>query len=319
MSSALVFDVARGSEVDGPGLRTTIFFKGCPLRCAWCHNPEGLRPAAEIAFFADRCHHHRACAEACPRDAIDLDAADRVRRFACDACGDCADVCDALALRRVGRPYSLARLEELVLRDRSFFAASGGGVTFSGGEPLLHPTLLGRLARRLQGHGIHVAVETCGDYDPQRFRAKVQPWVDLVLFDVKLVDPEAHRRWTGRGNRRILANLTALAAAARRGGPELQVRVPLVPGATASRDNLARIASLLRSLDIRSYALLGYNPSGLGKWRRLGRTSPSEADERPLPLEDEQRWRRVFDRLMDGGGTSGERGAGATTGVATGR
>ncbi len=290
---ALILDIARGSEVDGPGLRTVVFLKGCPLRCVWCHNPEGQRFEPEIGFDLRRCVGCGACAESCPRGAIDLLSAERIRRRDCTACGACAGACDSLALRRLGRAYSREELLELILRDRAFFDVSGGGVTFSGGEPLAHIGFLGPLVRRLKEERIHVAIETCGDFDYARFRREVLPWIDCVLYDIKVVDPEEHRRLTGRRNERIVQNLRALIAEER---VVVLPRVPLVPELTATPENLAAIAALLRSLGLRSYALLTYNPSGIGKWRQLGRDAPGGLSGELIPLAEERAIRADFDR-----------------------
>ncbi len=300
----LVFDIARGSLVDGPGIRTTVFFKGCPLRCVWCHNPESHEFGVEIAHYAQRCIRCGVCRETCPSDAIDLEARQIIRRDQCNRCGICVDGCDSLALRRLGVPYSANELMEIILADKVYFETSGGGVTFSGGEPLIHLDYLAPLVRKLKGEGIHIAVQTCGYFEYSKFRTKVLPWVDEIFYDIKHADPREHVRLTGRSNKRIIENLKRLVS-------EEQVtvlpRIPLVPGLTATRENLRAIADLFRSLGIKSCQLLAYNPPGRGKWKRLGKKAPEVAPEKPIPWQEERGMRREFAALLNpSGGHSGE-------------
>ena len=265
MIEPLVFDVATGSGVDGPGLRTVVFFKGCPLRCAWCHNPEAQRRESETLRDPERCIH----------------------------CGRCAQGCFSGARRIVGQRFSPRHLGATLAQDKVFFEVSGGGVTFSGGEPLLFIDYLAALASQLAAEGIHVAVETCGIFDLDHYRKVLAQLVDLVLFDIKILDTVEHRRWTGAGNETVQRNLEALA----KDGAKLVLRVPLVPGITATETNLRAIARLAARLDIGPVKLLPYNPSGLTKARRLaGRAARKlpPALECPMALEEEARWRRFF-------------------------
>jgi pyruvate formate lyase activating enzyme len=292
LAAPLVFDVARGSCVDGPGIRTTLFLKGCPLRCLWCHNPEGQQSRLEIGVRRERCNQCGACRERCPSGAIDLDAEWIIERSRCTPCPECADACDALAIQAIGDSRSVEDLVEIALADRVYFEVSGGGVTLSGGEPLMHLDFVAPLVRRLKQEGIHVAVQTCGHFDFPRFEADVLPWVDYVLYDIKHVDSATHARLTGKGNERILENFRKLV---KKDGITVVPRVPLVPELTATRDNLAGIARLFQELGIRSYRLLTYNPSGAAKWRRLGRKAPAELPVAPLSRDQEAEIRAEFD------------------------
>jgi pyruvate formate lyase activating enzyme len=196
-----------------------------------------------------------------------------------------------LAVQTIGFRRSVADLVETVLADRVYFEVSGGGVTLSGGEPLMHLDFVAELVRRLKEEGIHVAVQTCGYFDFSRFESDVLPWVDYILYDVKLVDSATHATLTGKGNERILGNLRKLVQKA---GVTVVPRVPLVPGLTATRENLAGIARLFRRLGIRSYRLLTYNPSGMEKWLRLGKKAPDGLPPASIPWDLEKTIREEF-------------------------
>lgn len=272
---ALVFDIQRFSLHDGPGIRTLVFFKGCPLRCRWCQNPEGLLPYPEIAFYRDLCIGCGACQKACPQDAITYEGGERILRERCTRCGACAEVCYAEALRVVGRRYTPEEILEEVLRDEPFYHTSGGGVTFSGGEPTLQPAALRESLRLCRQAGLHTALETCG-YAPWKVWESVLPYLDLVLYDLKIADSARHRRYCGRENGRILANLRRLTAT----GIPLLPRIPLIPTMTATDDNLRALAALLAERGLAHVHLIPYHRLGESKLARLG--SPLK----PLGLPD---------------------------------
>lgn len=265
LMSPLVFDIKRFSLDDGPGIRTTVFLKGCPLSCDWCHNPESIRAEAEMAFHRERCIGCGECVPACPQASI-RGGDWRVDDARCTACGRCAQACPTNALEKIGEPYAPDRLVDALLRDRHFFAASGGGVSFSGGEPTLHGDYLAEVLVQLKRHGIDTLIETCGVFDWRGFRERLLPHIDHVYFDVKLADPALHRRHTGAGNRRILSNLAALLKEA----PDKMVpRVPLVPGVTDTDENLKAIGRLIRELGGNGYVALPFNPAAAEKRARL--------------------------------------------------
>jgi len=264
MKQALIFDIQRFSLHDGPGIRTVVFFKGCPLRCRWCQNPEGLRPFPELAFYAGRCVEARACAPVCPRGAIVYDGAGRLRWEACDHCGVCAQACPSGALQVVGRHYTVDELLAQVVRDRVFYEASGGGITASGGEPTLQIEFLVAFLRRCKESGLHTALETCGWTNWEQL-ASVLPFCDLVLYDVKAIDANLHRQLTGQDNTRILENLRRCAAA----GVALIPRVPLIPTLTAQPQNLNDIARFIREVGLTVVHLLPYHRLGEAKLARL--------------------------------------------------
>jgi pyruvate formate lyase activating enzyme len=261
---AVLFDVQRFSLHDGPGIRTTLFFKGCPLRCGWCQNPESLRPEPEIAFYAERCRESYACIALCPQGALAKGSAPRVDFSRCDGCGRCVAGCSFGALRLIGRRWRPEDLLEECLKDADYFADSGGGVTLSGGEPMLHAAFLRVLLPALRQRGVHTALQTCGAFAVEDLRGLL-PSLDLIHLDLKLMDPELHRRYTGAGNRGILRNFTELA----REFPALQARMPVLPGINDDPQNVAATADFLRHNGKRSIHLLPYHSLGTAKLIRI--------------------------------------------------
>jgi pyruvate formate lyase activating enzyme len=256
-----VFDVQRFSLHDGPGIRTTVFLKGCPARCLWCHNPESQSFAPEVLVVETRCASCGVCAAVCPHGAPPPGSG------LCTACGACVEACPAGARRLAGRDTTVDSVMEEVLRDRVFYEESGGGVTFSGGEPLAQPEFLTALAEACLAAGLHTAVDTCG-FAPRERLLALAPLVDLFLFDVKLVDDARHRALTGLPAGPILENLRALAAV----HGNVWIRVPVVPGHTDAEADVAATASLVAGLGgVRRVSLLPYHRTGAAKARRLGR------------------------------------------------
>ncbi len=267
----LVVDIKRESLEDGPGIRSVVFFKGCPLRCVFCHNPETHDKSLEIAFHSRNCIGCGSCVIACPRGAIALDFPGRILRDRCDRCGRCADACPAMALRRVGIHYPVEELTDLLLRDRPFYRHSEGGVTLSGGECTMFPFYLRSLLRRLKAEDIHIVLETGGYFDFATFRSMILPYLDLIYFDVKFADPRAHEQYCGRSNRRILDNFHLLMLES---PDSVHPRIPLIPGITATRENISAIAAFLRNEGAAQCSLLRYNPLGLDKYETLGKEAP---------------------------------------------
>jgi pyruvate formate lyase activating enzyme len=305
----LVFDVQRYSLHDGSGIRTVVFMKGCPLRCAWCSNPEGQTCAPQLAYDAAKCIGRAACGEACQRacevSAIHPAQGEKVEvdLTACTACGSCVPVCPSLALELLGEGMSVEDVLERVERDGLFFARSGGGVTLSGGEPLLQADFSARLLEAARERGIHTALETSGSV-PWSDVEKVCRHADQVFYDVKCLDAERHRQATGVGNGRILENLRRL----RETFPDLPVvvRTPVVPGVNDSPDDIRAICEFLRGLaGPVCYELLPYHRLGEQKYRKLGMPYPLPGIAPPAP-ECMAALRRVVEaaELAPGGGAS---------------
>ncbi|MCC6640626.1 MAG: glycyl-radical enzyme activating protein [Deltaproteobacteria bacterium] len=271
---AIVFDVQRFSVHDGPGIRTIVFFKGCALACAWCQNPEAIRAAPEIYYDDERCLAGCArCIDRCRDGALGDRRPKRVDFARCTACGACVDDCPAGALRIVGRTWSARELLTEVLRDRPFYASSGGGITLSGGEPVLHAEFLTRWLPLVKREGLHVVLETCGAY-PFALLEPLLEWVDLVFFDVKAADAERHRTLTGKTNDQITQTLALLL----RRGAAVEVRMPVVPGRNDDAENVAQTAKMLGRMGVGRVTLLPYNHLWEAKLPRLG------TQQRPLGI-----------------------------------
>jgi len=268
MIKGLVFDVKRYAIHDGPGIRTTVFLKGCPLACWWCHNPESQSPLVEMLFMENRCIACGACLEACERGALSRGmggpAADPSR---CERCGACAAVCYAEARRMVGRETTVDEVMAEVERDAAFYEQSGGGVTFSGGEPLMQIEFLDALLRASKARGFHTALDTCG-YAPWEAIDRVRARVDLFLYDLKVIDDARHRALTGVSNELILSNLAELS----RRGHAIFLRVAIIPGVNDNDDSLRAIGAFASHLpNLKEIDILPYNKLGADKYVRLDR------------------------------------------------
>ena len=293
----LILEIKGNSLDDGPGIRSVVFFKGCPLDCSWCHNPESKRTVAEMSYDPAECVGCDACLDACGRGALSRDGAHFIDRDRCDMCLECVEACPSGALSRVGKPMSVQEVAAEIEKDLPFFRTSGGGATMSGGEPTMFPSFLARLVGRLEEGGVGSIVETCGYYDAGAFERELLPLLDAVYFDLKIMDDEVHRRECGVSNERILENFERLGRECARRGTELLPRVPLIPGVTATPANLRAIADFLKSCGAARVALLEYNPLWLEKSAKLGCTTrrAGEAAMRSwMPREDVQECRRAM-------------------------
>jgi len=298
-----IWDVKRYALHDGPGIRTTVFFKGCPLRCLWCCNPESQSPDPELLWLQENCLGCDLCLEVCARGAIAVrDGARRIEMARCDGCGRCVDRCVGRALSQVGRLTTVDELLREVVRDSVFFQRSGGGLTLSGGEPAAQPDFARELLRRYKSEefGLHTALETCG-YVRWEELAGLLEYTDLVLYDIKVIDPQLHREATGVDNRLILDNGRRIAGL----GKPLVIRLPLIPGYTDGEENVAAVAAYARQLPgVEEIHLLPYHRLGEPKYRRLGRPYALEAAttyKRARAAETAEFLRRAGFRVQVGG------------------
>lgn len=246
-TTGLILHLQRLSTEDGPGLRTTVFFKGCPLHCRWCHNPESISPKVEIQWLAVRCIGCNSCIEACVQNALTRSEEGILRdRELCTVCSACAEACPSGAMEILGVSATVDELADELCKDRAYFEKSGGGVTFSGGDPTLQPSFALDLARQLKAKGLPVALDTCALCSRTTLE-KLFPWFDVYLVDLKLIDPEEHQRWTSAPLAPILANLSWLAEEIRTRAPGklLWIRTPLIPDATYTQANLTGISAWL--------------------------------------------------------------------------
>lgn len=273
----VVFDIQRFCIHDGPGIRTTVFLKGCFLRCMWCANPEGLSTARELMFYPRKCKNIGRCADVCGPNAITTIPNTKINRSRCTVCEKCVFVCPNDALRVVGKVMSAEEVVEEIMLDEPFYRNSGGGVTLSGGEPMVQVDFVLSILGMCKDNGIHTAVETCG-YCRWNEMERLIPWTDLILFDLKIIDDKKHILLTGKSNTLILQNAKELV----RVGANVQFRMPIVPACNTDRNNIIRTARFIRMLGKDSIVLLPYHRLGEEKYNWLSiippykHVSPSE-------------------------------------------
>ena len=258
MPKAMIFDIQRNSFVDGPGIRTTVFFKGCNLRCKWCHNPESQSFEKQMMFYKDKCTGCGKCREVCPN-----------HLQSCDFCGKCELYCPAEARKICGREYTSNEVLAEVIKDKAFYENSGGGVTFSGGECMLQLDFLCEILKKCKAAGIHTAVDTAGNVPWESFE-KILPFTDLFLYDIKAFGAELHRKGTGVSNELILENLKNLS-----GRADIIVRIPVIGGYNDNDEEIRQIADFLKQIKIIKAELLPYHAMGEHKYTALGRNTES--------------------------------------------
>ena len=263
-----IVDIKRFAVHDGPGIRTTVFLKGCPLRCRWCHNPESISSRPEIGFLNKKCIGCGKCAEACPAGVHSFRAGTHVLdRSKCTACGKCVEACLPGALEYYGREITVDAAVMAVMEDKNFYVNSGGGCTFSGGEPLLQAKFCAEAFNRLRDNGIHCAIDTSGAVEWQAFET-VLPYTDMFLYDVKHTDDRRHREHTGSSNRVIVSNLERLSQC----GIPIEIRIPIIPEFNADAESLDAIGRWLgRLLNVSGVRLLPYHSLARSKYEAVGR------------------------------------------------
>lgn len=270
MKAPLILEIKGNSLDDGPGIRSVVFFKGCPLSCIWCHNPESKRANAEISYDREACIGCGSCVKKCPANAANPMNPTFVDRDRCDLCFECVGVCPAKAITRVGIEMTHEELMKKLLSDKPFYDVSGGGVTLSGGEATLCTEWVGELARKLCENGVGVLIETCGFFDYEKAEKYLLPYVRDIYCDIKLYDREKHRKYCGVYNDTILENFRRMYADREKYGYNIMPRVPLVPDITDTDENLTAIAEYMQSCGVKKTDLLPYNPTWYSKNDKLG-------------------------------------------------
>jgi len=262
----IIFDIKRFAVHDGPGIRTTVFFKGCPLRCLWCHNPESIKKQRQIVFFENKCIGCGECFKRCPNGAIEATPQGRkYYRDKCTLCGTCVEYCYAEATVMQGKEVSVEEVVEEVKKDMPFYENSGGGVTLSGGEPTMQPEFCIAILRQCKEADMHTTLDTSGYVKWETF-SKILEYVDLVLYDIKHMDALKHKEYTGVSNELILSNLKKLDEL----NIPIEIRMPMIPGLNDSADNLSAVAKFLSEMkNVQRAKLLPYHRLGEGKYDRL--------------------------------------------------
>ena len=295
MITGIVFDIQHFCVDDGPGIRTTVFLKGCPLRCAWCHNPEGLEAKPQMFFHAEKCVLCGRCADACVRDGHAFaEEGHKIIRENCIFCNDCVSACPAEALRITGKEMTVKEVLEDVLSDKPFYETSGGGMTLSGGEPLAQGKFACALLKAAVEAGLNTCVETSG-FCPESVMEEAAMYTDLFLLDVKETDDVLHRKFTGVSRDKILRNARRLAQLQK----QIILRCPIVPGCNDREDHFRQIALLAAELGtVREIHLEPYHPFGIDKYKSLG-MEPAYGNRVFMPGDQAEQWRDLLQNCTD--------------------
>ena len=271
--SGKILEIQRMSTEDGPGIRTSIFMKGCGLKCTWCHNPESISFKSELQWMKTNCISCKICIDTCSNNA--LFASENgivINRDNCTACGECVEECPSAAMEMLGQDKGVDELLEEVLKDRSFYEKSKGGVTLSGGEPALQANFTAELLKKLKQEGIHTAIDTCGFSSKESYE-KILPYADLILFDIKEIEPKKHEEFTGKSNERIFDNLMYISEYSKKHKTELWIRTPIIPETTATDENITGIGNFIaeNNIHVTKWELCAFNNLCNDKYERLGK------------------------------------------------
>ena len=297
IKTQLILEIKGNSLDDGPGIRSVVFYKGCPLSCVWCHNPESKKTTVEISFDAIVCIDCGTCRDVCPLNALSHDNRFYIDRSKCDLCFLCVDACPSRALDRVGKIMTVEDIIKKILPDKPFFDTSGGGVTLSGGEPALYMDFTSGLLKSLKQNNIHTLLETCGYFDLNKFMETVYPHLDTIYFDIKIIDSTAHKKYCGLANEKILDNFKHISNMAKKDNKILLPRTPLIPDITDTEENIKDIAAFLKNLNITEAALLAYNPLWHEKSYKVGVEDPYKKSKTMTSFSDSavlERCRAIF-------------------------
>lgn len=293
MTIGTIFNIQKYSVHDGPGIRTTVFFKGCPLKCWWCHNPESQSIKHEVMFFQERCTGCGICVRRCAEDAIKIDNMLPVTdELKCKLCGKCTDFCPNNAREYVGKDITVQDLMKEIIKDEVFYEESNGGVTFSGGEPLLHVEFLLEVLKACKHRGIHTAIDTSGFAAYENFE-KIADYVDLFLYDIKLMNNEKHIKYIGVENDLIIENLKKLSNR----GANIFVRMPIIAGVNDDDEHIDEAVKLLSKINLIQVNLLPYHKMGMDKYRRLEMDYKLSGMEKPT----DERMEEIADKFIKGG------------------
>lgn len=300
--TATVLEIQRMSTEDGPGIRTTVFFKGCTLACTWCHNPESISPKPQSHWVAGRCLGCLMCVETCENKALSANE-ERIEidRERCVGCGACAEECPSTAMEMWGKFWALDNLVTEVIKDRAYFETGGGGITVSGGEPAMQGEFVTEFLKRLQSLGIHTALDTCGQVS-QSVLGKILPYCDMILFDLKEIDSQKHKQFTAHGNERITDNLCFIVKQMKKHGTPktLWIRTPMIPGTTATSENVEGIGRFIaQNADgvCSRWELCAFNNLCQDKYLQLGKVWQFQ----PCSLLDENRAAALFETAKRSG------------------
>lgn len=278
--NGILLDPKRFAIHDGPGIRTTFFFKGCPLKCLWCHNPESISPKIQLGYYEHKCISCGDCEDVCETNShVFTDGKHSFTSEHCTACGKCEEICPGKALKIYGKKMSVREVMDIAMEDMTFYQESGGGVTLSGGEPLLQFEFAKSLLQALKNSGIHTAVDSCANVMTKYFE-EILPIADLFLIDFKHADSETHKKLTGSGNELICKNLKFLSDRK----AQIEIRIPVVPGCNDSLENMHKTAEFLGKLNLESVRLLPYHSLAGSKYKAVN--MPDTMPAVPPPDED---------------------------------